>query len=149
MGYYNFDNDYKKSETCAKESIDILKILNTKLIGTCHTEDYDIKVQHENNIEKTIEIKEDFECHKTGNIAVEHQCRGKKSGIEVTKADFYIYKVHESDGCHFYLMKTSELKRIIKDIKYVHDVWGGDPGSGTKMYLFRLEEIQKISVKLK
>jgi hypothetical protein len=46
-------------------------------------------------------------------------------------------------------MKTSELKRIIEDMRYVHDVWGGDPGSGTKMYLFRLEEIQKISVKLK
>jgi len=147
MGQYNYSDDYENSVPTVKEIENLLKSRRCEILEECNTSDYDIKVKLDGII-RTFEIKEDFECHKTGNIAVEHHCRKKKSGIETTKSDFYVYKVHEKDDTHLYLMKTPDLKRIIKEEKYIADVYGGDPGSGTKMYLFRKEVIQEISLRL-
>jgi hypothetical protein len=40
---------------------------------------------------KRIEVKTDFIAHRTGNLAIEYECRGKPSGISVTDADYYAY----------------------------------------------------------
>ena len=97
----------------------------------------------------TFEVKEDFTHAKTGNIGVEFSCRGKDSGVMVSKADFYIYKVHNSDGTFgIYLMKTERLKFIIEKELYFRIVNGGDVGSNSMNYLFKDYVFYKHSKKI-
>ena len=106
--------------------------------------DYDIKMKI-NKFNKiiTIEIKEDFLCRKTGNVGVEYGCRGKPSGIMTSKSDFYVYKVHEPENkIGLYAINTNRLKDMIKENLYFRKVVGGDPGSNSKNYLFKLKVIK-------
>jgi hypothetical protein len=40
-----------------------------------------------------IEIKHDYQTVETGNVFIEFESRGKKSGILTTKSDWYIFKI--------------------------------------------------------
>ena len=114
-----------------------------KFLGECNNSDYDIRMETPSGKTITIEIKEDFSCARTGNVGVEYECRGRASGIEVSKADFYIYKVHQPDGKKgVYVIQTPQLKRMIEDKEYFRTVVGGDPGSFSKNYLFKLDVIK-------
>jgi hypothetical protein len=85
----------------------------------------------------TFEVKEDFTCEKTGNVGMEFSCRGKPSGIQVTGAIFYIYKIHTDHGIYFWLYTTSRLRQMVKNGEYFRIVNGGDKGSNSLNYLFR------------
>ena len=65
--------------------------------------------------QKKIEIKTDFIAHKTGNIAVEYQCRGKPSGIATTQADYYAYIIPRAN-CQdiILLMRVDKLKGLCR-----------------------------------
>lgn len=116
---------------------------NMKFLGECNNSDYDIRMETPSGKKITIEIKEDFSCARTGNVGVEYECRGRASGIEVSKADFYIYKVHQPDGKKgVYVIQTPQLKKLIEDREYFRTVVGGDPGSFSKNYLFKLDVIK-------
>lgn len=95
--------------------------------------------------EITIEVKEDFSCERTGNVGVEYHCRGKPSGISVSKADLYLYKVHEPSGRKgLYIIKTPSLKKMcFEDQAWFREVNGGDPGSNSLNYLFKLDVFKK------
>ena len=103
--------------------------------------DFDIKMRfNKTNQDVTIEIKEDFSCERTGNVGVEFECRGKLSGISISKSDYYLYKVHRPDHkIGVYITPTSSLKKMIEDKKYFRIVNGGDPGSNSMNYLFKLD----------
>lgn len=107
--------------------------------------DYDIKMMiNKTGKQVTIEIKEDFICRRTGNVGVEYECRGKLSGISISKADFYLYKIHlPQDKIGIFITSTNILKKIIKDKEYFRIVNGGDPGSNSMNYLFKLEVVKK------
>lgn len=108
---------------------------------------YDIKATNTEGKRVTFEIKEDFSCKKTGNVAVEFGCRGKPSGIETTQANYYVYKLHEPDGnINFYGTIVKELKKAIEEEKYFRTVSGGDKGSNSKNYLFDINDFKKIFV---
>ena len=114
-----------------------------KFLGECNNSDYDIRMETPSGKNITIEIKEDFSCARTGNVGVEYECRGRASGIEVSKADFYIYKVHQPDGKKgVYVIQTPQLKKMIENQEYFRTVVGGDPGSFSKNYLFKLDVIK-------
>ena len=111
----------------------------------CNNADYDLLFEHlETGNPISVEVKEDFMCEKTGNVGVEYHCRGKHSGIAISKSDFYVYKVHRPDKkvC-MYAIKTVDLKQMIKDNLFFRRVTGGDKGSNSKNYLFRLPVIQE------
>ena len=103
--------------------------------------DFDIKMQfNSNKKDVTIEIKEDFSCKRTGNVGVEFECRGKLSGISISKSDLYLYKVHQPNGkIGVYITQTDILKQMIADKRYFRIVNGGDPGSNSMNYLFKLD----------
>lgn len=123
-------------------------------ISTGKNSDYDVKVifgEDKESFSYTFEIKEDFYCKKSGNVAVEFECRGKSSGISVSKADFYVYKLHTApkgeiiwisvprehlaDVCQYMIEDSNCAKRIRH---------GGDKGSGTGMVLFSLGEFLQL-----
>lgn len=72
---------------------------------------------------KRIEVKRDLKAHITGNIFIEYESRGKKSGIATTEAEYYAIAIKE----RYILILTHELKEMCR--KYLgtnRDVLGGD-----------------------
>jgi hypothetical protein len=81
---------------------------------------YDLKVGKlaEKNLSrllsgKNIEVKLDRWAQLTGNIAVEFSNRGKPSGIETTRADFWCYVVEvKGEQDLMVLIETNKLRKI-------------------------------------
>lgn len=148
MPNYDFKKDLPIAITTEIEVAKILCNAGAKIIEFNDDNKYDLKIRWKNR-ETTIEIKEDFTCERTNNVGVEFECRGKPSGISITVAEFYLYKIHQYGGqIHFYIMKTEDLKKIIKNGVYHSIVNGGDAGSNSMNYLFYLQDIIEISQKL-
>lgn len=91
--------------------------------------------------DKTIEVKFDFACYRTGNFYIEYECRGKSSGIATTKANYWmliastkkgtslkesIRKIEDDDILFSVLISTDRLKEICRTKYYRKDVSGGD-----------------------
>ena len=101
------------------------------------------------NIENLFDkVKEDFMCEHTGNVSLEYESRGKLSGISVSEADYYIYKLHVSrTEIIFAIISSDILKEYIADKAFFRIVNGGDKGSNTLNYLFKYEKfIRKASL---
>ena len=124
MGYkpdYDFKLDLPKGEEAEKTISHLL-----------HMTDGDL-----------VEVKRDFKVSDTGNVAIEYECRGKPSGIAITKAKWWatmmdgeIYK-----GELIVLIRVGRLKRIAKKYKNTRrDIWGGDEGRA-RMVLVPIEEL--------
>lgn len=142
MPNYDFDKDLPVAQKTETQVAEFLVDKGLKFLGDCDDNRYDLLMSHEDK-EFTIEVKEDFSCERTGNVGVEFECRGKPSGINVSKADFYLYKVHCPDrGIRLYIIKTSKLKKMISNKEYFRVVSGGDPGSNSMNYLFKLDVIK-------
>ncbi len=143
MPHYNFRQDHKIARKTERQIADYLVSKGYEFIDECNNADYDIRMKTPSGDVITIEIKEDFSCRKTGNVGLEYHCRGKPSGISVSKADFYLYKVHEPNGeKNMYIIKTSELKEMVENKLWFREVNGGDPGSNSLNYLFKLGVIK-------
>jgi hypothetical protein len=139
MANYDYDLDKPIANKTETQVADILRATyNAVILEYGHTNKYDIKARVNGKI-FTFEIKEDFTCERTGNVGVEFECRGKPSGIAVSKADFYVYKIHSKAGIKVYIYKTSQLKAMIANKLYFKIVNGGDVGSNSMNYLFRYE----------
>ncbi len=148
---YDFNKDLPIAKKTEKQIADFLvEKQDMTLIGTSDTiknvsrSDFDVRMKF-NKSEKIvdIEIKEDFTCARTGNIGVECESWGRPSGIAISKADFYLYKVHMPDGKKgVYIIQTNKLKEMIADKLYHRIVVGGDEGSYSKNYLFRLDVVK-------
>lgn len=91
----HFFEDKKREVTSIKDSIRLMQ--NKGYVFVRHNNDnkYDIEFKKDNK-SVFVEVKQDFSCFRTGNVGVEYSCRGKPSGISVSKADFYIYKIHQN-----------------------------------------------------
>lgn len=73
---------------------------------------------------KKIEIKRDFKCLQTGNIFIEYESRGKKSGIATSEADWWCYWLSEH---HLIMVELEKLKALCRTyFKTERDVRGGD-----------------------
>lgn len=143
MPNYDFESDLPIAERTEHQIADIIrKHYNAVILGFCHDNRYDIKARI-NGKDFTFEVKEDFTCEHTGNVGLEYECRSRPSGIAVSKADFYIYKIHTSHGVKVFIFKTDVLKNMIVRKEYFRIVNGGDVGSGSKNFLFRYDEFVK------
>jgi hypothetical protein len=81
---------------------------------------------------KKIEVKYDQLSLKTGNIFIEYESRGKKSGISKSEAEYYCYAF----GDTFHLVKTQDLKdRCRKYLGTSRDTYGGDNNSSKGILL--------------
>jgi len=150
MANYDFNADLKVAR---KTEIEVAKIieksLNAEILEFGNTNKWDILALIDGK-EVSYEVKEDFMCWKTGNVAVEYSCRGKSSGIETTEADFYIYKINfENDRIEYVMHTTEAIKKMIAKNLYFKKVNGGDPGSNSLNYLFRYNSFVKDCVFLR
>ena len=153
--YFLANYDFKEDlEVAKKDEIDIETSLveryGVKIIGEMSSTnkwDFEIRFPKDGST-GGVEVKTDFMVGDTGNTVVEFECRGKPSGIETTQARYYLYKFHLNNIVEYYMIGTKMLKWVIKQAFYVRIVSGGDKGSNTKMYLFRLKTFIKYSTKL-
>jgi hypothetical protein len=73
---------------------------------------------------KRIEVKRDFKCLETGNIFIEYESRGKKSGIATSEAEWWCYWLSDF---HLVLIELDKLKIICRQyLNTNRDVRGGD-----------------------
>lgn len=141
---YEFRADLAMAKATEQRLADYLvRKFDMELLDIGSGSDYDLLMQTKSGRQFSIEVKEDFMCEKTGNVAVEYWSRGKASGISVTVADYYFYVIHEPLRLTVNSIKTDALKNIIITKQYFTEVSGGDAGSDTKSYLFKLNVIKK------
>lgn len=145
MPHYDFDKDFPIARKTEKQIAKFLvEKLSMEFVDECNNADYDIRMKMSDGKIFTIEIKEDFSCKRTGNVGVEFSSWGRDSGIAISKADLYMYKVHQPNGkIGLYAINTKKLKKMIADEKYFRIVTGGDVGSNSMNYLFKLAVIQE------
>lgn len=136
---YDFQKDLPVARKTENEVCRLLcNTFNLKFVSDCRDNRYDLMMENSSGHPVTFEVKEDFTHARTGNIGVEFECRGKPSGISVCQADFYVYKVHNSDNTTcVYLIRKSKLQKMIADKLYHRIVNGGDIGSNSMNYLFK------------
>lgn len=149
MPNYDFDQDLPIAQKTELEVANLLvaRYPDSKIISFSKTNEYDILLKVRDRF-ATFEVKEDFTCKKTGNVGLEFETRGKPSGIQVSKANFYVYKIHTLHEIEFYLFQTSMLKSMIAKKLYFRIIIGGDPGSNSKNYLFEYEIFVKYGKRI-
>ena len=145
MPHYNFKDDFAVARKTESQIANFLQeIYGYSIVSWCNTKDYDFIAVNNLNEDVYYEVKEDFTCKRTGNVGVEYSSWGRESGIVTTKADKYIWKVHAPDTTiRVYEMTVRELREHIANKKYFREVVGGDVGSESKNYLFKLEFFEK------
>lgn len=70
-----------------------------------------------------IEVKTDFKASKTGNLFIEYESRGKKSGISTSEAEWYCFSINGQ----FILIESFKLKNLCRrHLGSNRDRLGGD-----------------------
>ena len=118
-------------ETQVKEnkSESIKKLKESDFSVTKFTKDLSYGKKHEKLVMKSMEnfeLKTDRMAHKTGNVYVEFQSRGRDSGIRTSKSDTWIFKIVSNGDRHLFSIHIplSRLKKLVsKDYRVVP---GGD-----------------------
>lgn len=143
MGKYNFEEDLAVAVKTEQTVAEILVgYYDAKIIEFGKTNSHDIIAEIDGD-SLSFEVKEDFGCVWSGNVALEYKSRGKLSGINTSKADFYIYVIHAKDEIVYVQFPTQTLKNMIANKRYFRTANGGDPGSNTMIYLFKYEVFVK------
>jgi len=121
---------------------------------------FDIDLKFGNDIESRlqkimsskgkVEIKTEVTQWKTWrNLAVEIKYRGKKSGLAVTKADWWLHALYceeVEDVVFSIFMPTIRFKKLVKDMVeagLVKQVMGGDDKQ-SKLLLIPIDQITKF-----
>lgn len=142
-GEYNFNKDLAKGEAGENSIINYMSGMGYEFIDRCKNNKYDFKMSYK-ELTRTYELKTDMYCRPdkdTGNIAVEFESRGKKSGISVTQADYFVtYFLHLNE---IWNIKTESLREIIKYFDVPLKEGKGDPGSNTKFFLINRENFRQ------
>jgi len=137
MANYNFRKDLLIGEQGEQIMIEDLKSLGGTYDSNNKTNSHDVIIRYKDRL-ITYECKTDF-YRNTGNMFIETNCRGKESGILVTKAEWFVTYFKISN--EIWYIKTDKLKQIIEDYKDQHTFREsvGDVGSNTKGYLIKKE----------
>jgi len=132
MDYYEkFYNDLEGGELGEKIIGEYFNNLGYKVEPNLNKNaDFDIKIHKDNKV-ISLEIKTDnyYLKRRTNNMVFEVSCNNKPSGLNSTKADYYIYYFPEEKIA--YMASISKIKSIIPQCR---TTYGGD-GMRAKLYL--------------
>ena len=118
-----------KTQIKENKSDSIKKLKESDFSVTKFTKDLSYGKKHEKLVMKSMEnfeLKTDRMAHKTGNVYVEFQSRGKDSGIRTSKSNTWIFKIPNGRDTHLFSIHIplTRLKKLVsKDYKVVP---GGD-----------------------
>ena len=150
---YNFKLDIEDGERGEKIIVNELKSFGYTFVSFNKDNKYDALLLNKKNEEVKFEIKTDVWCipekeihtpfgivkesRDSGNLFIEFECRGKDSGIKVTKAKYFVTYFPYLQEAWFIL--TNKLKKLINDNELPTTTDAGDEKSGTKGYLINRE----------
>lgn len=111
--------------------------------------DFDLAqgIQDEKTIASLLGLSKDkFECkaeknlwQEKGNLAIEIECYGKKSGISITEAKYWVHSFFkENKLVGITILEVEKLKTIIANNNY-RTVMGGDNGA-SKLVLIPMSD---------
>jgi len=118
-----------KTQIQENTSDNIKKLKESDFSVTKFTKDLSYGKKHEKLVMKSMEnfeLKTDRMAHKTGNVYVEFQSRGRDSGIRASKSDTWIFKIVSKGDRHLFSIQiplTRLRKLVSKDYRVVP---GGD-----------------------
>lgn len=138
-----FEKDLAKGHLYEAKSLNYLDYDDYKFMNG-YFKEYDLEITKNGN-KTTIEVKSDTQASYTGNLAIEYECSGKPSGINATKADFWIYFICYKDYDECYKIPTEELREIATKCKKVS---GGD-GNRSRMYLVKKSLVKNYLINFK
>lgn len=107
-----FWDDKKREKSSIDDTIRLLTQENMVFVKENNDKDFDLLFKKDNK-EVKIEVKQDFSCFLTGNVGVEYHCRGKQSGIMASKADLYVYKLHQNPKFYNIVPEIEKTKNEI------------------------------------
>jgi hypothetical protein len=128
------------------KSSSIKKLKESDFSITKFNKDLSYGKKHEKLVMKSMEnfeLKTDRMAHKTGNVYVEFQSRGKNSGILTSKSDTWIFKIVSKGDRHLFSIHIplTRLKKLVsKDYRVVP---GGD-NLTSKGYLVPMNDLIKV-----
>ncbi len=142
MGHYDFKEDLKVAQGIEEQIIEYLLDYNKDMVfhGFSNNKGYDAHFSIGDKYYK-LEIKSDYFSDETGNIVIEFTSRGKASGIVTTQANLWAYVIITKTGLKLYILPTTTIKSWIDNREYERIFIGGDIGSNTKMYLFKMNKV--------
>ena len=148
MGNYNFNKDIVIGEKGEKVLIEDLVSMGAIYDSDNKTNTHDVIVTFKGK-PISYECKTDM-FDDTGNMFIETSCRGKKSGIMVTKADWFVTYFEKLN--EIWYIKTDKLKEILNNHEHRKATQSGDLNSDTEgillnKYMFRDEFIVRHSIK--
>ncbi len=110
MAYRNFLKKLKDNYKYEEEAQQRVTLLNgSKVINICNTSAFDF----ETDDHLKFEVKADHIALKTGSFFIEFAGYGKASGIEITKADYYVI----TDTKYYFLISVIKLKMLVENCK--------------------------------
>jgi hypothetical protein len=86
------------------------------------------------------ELKTDRLAHKTGNVFVEFESRGKASGISTSKAGVWIFKIVSKGDRHLFSIEIP-LSRLKKKVDNNYNVMLGGDNRSSKGYLVPITDL--------
>jgi len=139
MGNYNFKQDLKASEISENKVCDYLRSRGCENIHTNNNYKYDISFEKDGKT-YLLEVKEDMQFQKTGNVAIELQSRGKASGICTSESHIWCYLLGEE----MWFAKTPDIRLfLIQHWDRFRRVNGGDEGTSL-VALVKLSDFKDI-----
>ena len=148
MANYNFQKDLVIGEEGEEVVIEDLVSMGATYDSNNKNNTHDVIVTF-NDRKISYECKTDF-FEDTGNMFIETSCRGKDSGIMVTKADWFVTYFKQLN--EIWYIKTPKLKEILANHEHKKATESGDANSHTEGILlnknmFRDDFIVRHSIK--
>jgi len=111
----------------------------------CKTHDFTIR---QDGNDTQVEVKSEVKAFHTGNLAIEHECSGKPSGINVTTSKWWVhFIVDEENGNHeVFKIPVENLKKMVGSGQY-RSVAGGDKNRA-RMFLVPKWCVSKFAIPL-
>lgn len=133
-----FHADLARGRVFEMESLKLFKYKSAMQPITEKRKYFDWELVLEDDSTILLEVKSDFMGYKTGNFALEYECRGCGSGITTTTADFYIIYIVKPD-------KSYDVYKIPTEMLIVKNNWrkvsGGD-NMASRLYLVPLDYLK-------
>ena len=132
-----------KTQIKEKKSNSIKKLKESDFSVTKFTKDLSYGKKHEKLVMKSMEnfeLKTDRMAHKTGNVYVEFQSRGKDSGIRTSKSDTWIFKIPNGRDTHLFSIHIP-LTRLKKLVNKNYKVVPGGDNLTSRGYLVPLTDL--------
>lgn len=145
---YNFKTDIEIGERGEEIISKDLEKMGANFITDNKDIEYDLMMEVPQKPKKVrYEIKTDIFCkpnNDTGNLFIEYECRDKPSGINATKADWFVMFYPYLKSAWY--IETSELKKLIKYNNFRKTSFSGDEDSNTKGYLIPREAYRRFFI---